>query len=972
MNRLLLSFLIVLGCASQQAVAQEFTNDRIAAMIKEYRNLDRGPYKRIEWFCADGTTRGSKDPCPDAIGGGIQHASYKTEIEQLARKEHIYFSEILAAADLWQFWDGDNNHSRVKQYQLNNFLVSADNGWIIEKAQFYRGSKQIEDEEEWGRKFYYTVLGDNDLIDRDFFLLRESLRDLPHDGDTNLAQEVRSISKTLAEKHPNFMDLRIKIHGNPESTDITATQEWIKENDGDLSFKEREEFEKLVDVMQDFYKPVPVSSLDKMVADWDENSYIRKQAELFSKTYTNDTDPSILIPAAANLMCDIRTNIKDDKRGTRRTSAMELSLRLEELIFQTTPRWEPNTLQEHLDKVYALSEALAAGGYVEQWEWDAVESRLFTAEGETIKAHELLDFISTARSQVEWGTGMVNAIYGDDVERYMEFEPLAYGFLDDRIRSSLLLPLGDAIGELGGLVSRQIGLTSQVEKVNNPSTIRGLNAGYAKGQLVVVEGNAEGMTVDPNKIYVFDRPPSDLKPVAGIATVSEGNLVSHVQLLARNLGIPNAAISTDNLSDLKSFNGREIFYAVSGRGTVVIKSVDEMSDAEKNLFSSNKKEKKTIRIPEGKLKLDGTMPINMANVSSADSGILSGPKAANLGQLKQLFPQHVVNGIVVPFGVFKDHMNQKMLGKEQSYWEYLTEIFNTAERMRKNKLQESEVIKYQLAEFSKLRAEINKMPMKPAFLGQLESDFKTVLNGKIGTVPVFLRSDTNMEDLEEFTGAGLNLTVFNAVEKDKIIQGIRDVWASPYTERSFKWRQAYLENPENVYPSILIIPTVDVDYSGVLITKDFINNNDDKITVAMSRGGGGAVDGQAAETYLVDKNGKGELISPARENKMRQLPATGGSVMKQVDFNNSILTPENLKTIKEFAEEAHKTMPGSKNGTYKGAWDIELGFKDGKLYLFQIRPFVENDQAKNSEYLATIDSDVNLNTELYLNKNIKN
>jgi phosphoenolpyruvate synthase/pyruvate phosphate dikinase len=649
-----------------------------------------------------------------------------------------------------------------------------------------------------------------------------------------------------------------------------------------------------------------------------------------------------------------------------------LSLRLEELVFQTTSRWEPNTLQEHLDKIYALSEALAAGGYVEQWEWDAVEGRLFTKEGETIKTHKLLDFIATARSQVEWGTGMVNSVYGDDVERYMEFEPLTYGFLDDRIRSSLLLPLGDAIGDLGSLVSRQIGLTSQVDKVGNPSTVRGLNAGYAKGTLIVVEGNAEGISVDPNKIYVFDRPPSDLKPVAGIATVSEGNLVSHVQLLARNLGIPNAAISTDNLADLKAFNGKEIFYAVSGKGTVVLKSVDDMSTEEKNLFSSNRKEKKTIRIPEGKLKLDGTMPINMANVSSADSGILSGPKAANLGQLKQLFPQHVVNGIVVPFGVFKDHMNQKMPNKNQSYWEYLTQIFKTAENMRSNKLQESEVIKYQLAEFTKLRAEINKMPMKPAFIGQLESDFKTILNGKIGTVPVFLRSDTNMEDLEEFTGAGLNLTVFNAVERDKIIQGIRDVWASPYTERSFKWRQAYLENPENVYPSILIIPTVDVDYSGVLITKDFINNNDDRVTVAMSRGAGGAVDGQSAETYLIDKNGKGELISPARENKMRKLPTTGGSLMEHVDLNTSILTPDNLKTIRGFAEEAHKTMPGSKNGTYNGAWDIELGFKDGKLYLFQIRPFVENDQAKNSEYLSSIDSDVNLNTELYLNKNIKN
>ena len=179
-------------------------------------------------------------------------------------------------------------------------------------------------------------------------MLRVSLRDLPHDGDTNLAQEVRSISKTLAEKHPKFMDLRIKIHGNPEAKDIVSTQEWVKENDDDLTFEQREEFENLIDVMQEFFEPVPVAGLQKMVADWDADSYIRQQAELFSSSYSNETEPSILVPAAAALMCDIRSNIKDDKRGTRRTSALELSLRLEELIFQTVPILSPNTVLKSL------------------------------------------------------------------------------------------------------------------------------------------------------------------------------------------------------------------------------------------------------------------------------------------------------------------------------------------------------------------------------------------------------------------------------------------------------------------------------------------------------------------------------------------------------------------------------------------------------------------------------------------------
>ncbi|WP_124979163.1 PEP/pyruvate-binding domain-containing protein [Nonlabens xiamenensis] len=952
-------------------LAQQFDDARVKEMIAQFRQLDRGPYKSINWFCPDGSVREARDPCPDAIGEGIQHASYKPEIKALAETRHLYFSEILASNKVWGFWDGNNNHSRVKQYQLNKYLEAVDNGWIQEKSRFYRGAKQIEDEEEWGRKFYYTILSDNDLVERDFFLIRESLRDLPHDGDTNLAQEIRSLSKVLAQKHPKFMDLRIKIHGNPQAQDINAVKEWLDKNESDLSESSKKDFNQLLSDMQDFFEPVAVSELEKMVADWPEDTYIRSQAEWFSNFYKDEKNPSILVPAAANLMCDIRVNLKEDLRGTRRTNALELSLRLEELIFQQASQWEPVDLQEHLDKIYALSEALASAGYTELWEWDAVEDQLYLAEGRTIEAHQLLDFINTGRSQVEWGTGMVNAIYGDVVNEYMGFEPLAYGFYDDRIRSSLLLPLGDAVGSLGGLVSRQIGLTSEISGVDNVSTVRGLNPGYTKGKLVVVEGNAEGMNVNPNHIYIFDHPPSDLKPVAGIATVAEGNLVSHVQLLARNLGIPNAAISTDNLADLKALDGEEIFYAVSNRGTVVLKPSDEMSDLEQSLFSqTKKKEKKTIHIPEDKLKLDGTLPLNMAEVGSKDSGILCGPKAANLGQLKQMFPNNVVNGIVIPFGVFKDHMNQPMPETSGSYWDFLMSAFAKAKQMRSQGTAEQEVVDFQLKQLSQLREAIATMPFKKNFVDALEADFNTVLGDRLGNVPVFLRSDTNMEDLEEFTGAGLNLTVFNAVARKKVMNGIRDVWASPYTERSFKWRQAYLDNPENVYPSILIIPTVDVDYSGVLITKDFINNDDNKITLAMSRGAGGAVDGQSAETYLINKEGEGQLISPARENQQRKLPITGGSVMEQVDFDQPILNAENLKTIREFAVQVHETMPGSKDGSYTGAWDIELGFKDGQLYLFQIRPFVENSQAQNSEYLNSIDADVDVNTKLLLHKEI--
>jgi len=70
----------------------------------------------------------------------------------------------------------------------------------------------------------------------------------------------------------------------------------------------------------------------------------------------------------------------------------------------------------------------------------------------------------------------------------------------------------------------------------------------------------ESILFEPDAIYLMVHPPSNLKPVAGIATVTEGNSVSHVQLLARNLGIPNAVISEDLLRDLKKYQDQQFVH----------------------------------------------------------------------------------------------------------------------------------------------------------------------------------------------------------------------------------------------------------------------------------------------------------------------------------------------------------------------------------------------------------------------------
>lgn len=539
------------------------------------------------------------------------------------------------------------------------------------------------------------------------------------------------------------------------------------------------------------------------------------------------------------------------------------------------------------------------------------------------------------------------------MDRYTQFEPKAYGFIDDRVRSSVALDLGESVSRLGAFISKYSGLENKVMDISGQSSIRGLNPGYAYGELVVVKGSPEGFEVDTKKIYVFEKPPSDLKPVAGIMTVSEGNLVSHVQLLARNLGIPNAALSQENLQDLSSYSGQNVFYAVSNKGNVIIKGEEDITDLERDLFTKKQRSISQVTVSVEKIELERNEIINMRDLDASASGKLVGPKAANLGQLKKMFPDQVVEGLVIPFGIFKEHMDQRMPGYEGSYWEFLNTAFAKADQMKQKGATSKEIEDFQLQELSRLRDAIKKMNLKPTFVNNLRSDFESVFLSTLGDTPVFLRSDTNMGDLEEFTGAGLNLTLFNILDETKILNGIKDVWASPYTERSFKWRQQYLSNPENVFRSILIIPSVDVDYSGVMITKGINQGSQEDLTIAFSRGAGGAVDGQAAETHLVMASGS-RLLSPARQSDYIRLPKTGGVSKKAVTFENQILNTKNINDIRDIATSIRKRLPEITASDYDGAYDVELGFENNKLWLFQIRPFVENKTAKTSEYLETI------------------
>ncbi|MDA0711322.1 MAG: phosphoenolpyruvate synthase, partial [bacterium] len=636
----------------------------------------------------------------------------------------------------------------------------------------------------------------------------------------------------------------------------------------------------------------------------------------------------------------------------KRLQLMDLSLAVEGSIFRAMGGWKVRTPEAMMAKARVLIQAAAGCGYLELWEFQRLSALIETPTG-TEPLATFAEKVTRVGRVVNWGAGSVRAIYEPTVAVFAPFEPLASGFVDDRVRGSLLLGVGDVARQLAESLAYLSGNGNQIMGLRLGKGARGLNPGFARGELVVIKGAAGEVDFDGRKIYVVQQAPAEMKPVAGIATVSEGNAVSHVQLLARNLGIPNAVMTADLVTDLGPFSGKDVFYAVSPGGVVVMKLASDMTDDEKALFDTRRVLDERIAVPTDRMNLSDVDLPSLMEVRAVDSGVICGPKAANLGELRSLFPAQVAPGMVIPFAVFRAHMDQKMPDQTQTYWGFLQETFSRINRQSDLRSIDPAVEAEVLVRLSHLRESIKKMPLLPWFSDGLSKQFFSVFGDSLGGVAVFVRSDTNMEDLKDFTGAGLNLTVPNTKDRDILLQAIRDVWSSPFTERSYRWRQKFLRNPEQIYPSILLLKSVPVEKSGVMITSGVGGGDPEDVTVAFSRGVGGAVEGQAAETYLLKASGHDILLAPAREARFSVLPQTGGLARVATSFEKPVLDESDRLALRLMAKEIRDKLSGMSE-----PFDVELGILNGKVYLFQIRPFVESKRARASVYLNGLDPDI--------------
>ncbi len=191
--------------------------------IEDMKASDRGPFARIRWFCNDGKILPPKAYACVPHGGGSQHGEWTKRTKELRAKGY-YVANILADLDIDEFVKKHNYWDEFNQILIEQFLITADDGWILRKARYYRGALQEESERKGAARLLTRLAHDPTSARQHYLQLRTGARLLRHGAETQSVTKVRQLSASLSERDAGFLKLRSKIHVRPERSDTKAVR----------------------------------------------------------------------------------------------------------------------------------------------------------------------------------------------------------------------------------------------------------------------------------------------------------------------------------------------------------------------------------------------------------------------------------------------------------------------------------------------------------------------------------------------------------------------------------------------------------------------------------------------------------------------------------------------------------------------------------------------------------------------------
>ncbi|HEY8156346.1 MAG TPA: PEP/pyruvate-binding domain-containing protein [Myxococcota bacterium] len=925
------------------------------AWILEFERSPKGPFDAVRWFCKDGAVLDPRPGACAAHGGGIQHGRWSPHAITL-REGGYQVANLLSELQPGDFTGPRAQHEVLAQVLLERFLIGADDGWIFRGARSYRGALQAEDEEAGARRLVLAMLADPGWLGTErFLLLRETVRLLPLQADPRSAARVRQIALELAARDPGFATLRAKIHNAPDSGDAARVRAYAAQPGRPIPVAQYEALAASIDTL---YQARASSQALRDLAARETGAALAPKLRAHADALASASDPAARFERGSLALADLRDALAAPGSPEQRLARLEVSLAVETEVFaagsQLATQLGARSRREQLGCLETGAAALYGAGFASARQRRTLaESVARASAGNEVPLGLLRGELRQLARAPEWAARALAFHFALAEERYLALEPLTVLYAQDRLRGSPLLFYGAVVDSLARDTDQLAGVEHELFGVRVGSGLRALNPGLARGPLLVPDPRDPLAGVVAGGIPLLPETISDLPAVAGILTRGEGSSLSHVQLLARNLGIPNVVVGEERVPAVEARAGKPVVLAVSPGGVV---QLDEYGPRFERIFGEAEKpdDRVVIRADLKKLDLAQTDFVPLERLRTSDSGRVSGPKGANLGELRAVFGSRVPDGFVIPFGAFRRLLDQELEPGGPPVFDWMKQQYAAIAKLSSRPAEQARAVS---AFLTRLREWIEHADPGPAFREQLTRTLAERF-GPDGTYGVFVRSDTNVEDLPGFTGAGLNLTVSNVVGAQQVLEAIRLVWASPFTERAYGWRQAHMEQPEYVFPAVVVQRSFPSEKSGVMVSADVTAGEPGWITVAVNEGVSGAVDGQAAESLRVSTaTGEVRLLAQATAPLRNALAPRGGVAREPASGSEQVLTPDEIAQLVALAEELPSkvaTLRAPDGSTLPA--DVEFGFRGGQLTLLQIRPFVESRAAQRNDYLLSLDA----------------
>ena len=440
-----------------------------------------------------------------------------------------------------------------------------------------------------------------------------------------------------------------------------------------------------------------------------------------------------------------------------------------------------------------------------------------------------------------------------------------------------------------------------------------LNVAKGLGRIHIIAKLDDHVEIGFNEILVLNEVPVQLPPVAGIITTQPSTPLSHINLLAKGAGIPNAYIK--NAQELfKQYDGWWVAFETK-RDSYSIKraDLDQLREYQKRLAERLDVMKPRFDLSEKRL-------LGLAQ-QRKEMIVAYGGKSANLGEVMRarLPGIEVPDGFTIPFYYYDEFV------KENNFDDAIGEMLNDQKFVHDPA--------YRRQRLKEMRERLQHGKIDAHLRAEVLRKVEQSLRGK----GLFVRSSSNSEDLPNFSGAGLYTTVPNARGPEQIIEGIKTVWASLWNFEAYEARERAGVDHLKIFMAVLIQEGINSESSGVMITTDpFDRDNKGGIYISAKQGlGSKVVEGpKVAEQVIYNSRAKAvQVLTRSAEDSLLTFDEQGGLKEIPITGERKVLTDDVIRRLVQAALEIRRVFGNREQ-------DIEWAYMKGRLYIVQSRPFI--------------------------------